>query len=64
MKINLKEQIKNKYWWLSVVSAIVMLLQLFGVELPSNYNEVINTVLGLLVTLGILNNNSTKGLGE
>ena len=41
-----------------------MLLQLFGVEVPSNYQEAINLILGLLVTLGILNNNNTEGLGQ
>lgn len=62
--MNLKEQMKNKYFWLSIGSTFIMLLQLFGVEVPSNYQEAINLILGLLVTLGILNNNNTEGLGQ
>lgn len=64
MKIQLKDQIKNKYWWLSVCSATAMLLQLLGVELPGNYVEIVNAALALGVAVGILNNNATDGFGE
>jgi uncharacterized membrane protein len=40
-----------------------LLCQGFGVNiLPQNYNEIINAVLGILVTAGILSN-PTSGTG-
>lgn len=62
--MDIKQQMKNKYWWLSIVSTLIMLFQLFGIVVPLKYQEAINMILGLLVTLGILNNNNTEGLGK
>ena len=64
MKFNLKEQAKNKYFWLSILSLIVLTAQFLGFKLPAGLEEYVNSVLAILVGLGILNNNSTKGLGE
>lgn len=65
MKFNIKEQIKNKYFWVSVVSLVVLTAQQFNLNfIPSNFQDYINSVLTILVAMGILNNNSTTGLGE
>lgn len=65
MKFNLKQQIKNKYFWVSVVSLIVLTAQQFNLTfIPSNFQDFANSVLTILVAMGILNNNSTEGLGE
>lgn len=61
---NLKEQVKNKYFWLSVLSLVTLTAQFVGVNLPSGLEEYINSILAILISLGILNNNTTKGLGE
>lgn len=65
MKFNIKKQIVSKYFWLSIVSLIVLTCQAFNLQiLPKGFEEYANSVLTILVTMGILNNNSTKGLGE
>lgn len=65
MKFNIKEQVRNKYFWLSVLSLIALTCQTFNLQiLPKGFEEYANSVLAILVTMGILNNNNTKGLGE
>lgn len=65
MKFNLKEQIKNKYFWLAILSLVILTAQQFDLEIiPNGFEEYVNSVLTVLVGLGILNNNTSKGLGE
>ena len=65
MKFNLKQQIKNKYFWLSIVSLVVLTAQQFNLDIiPDNFQDYVNSVLTILVAMGILTNNSTPGLGE
>ena len=65
MKFNLKEQIKNKYFWVSVVSLVVLTAQQFNLDIiPVGFEDYVNSILTILVGMGILNNNATKGLGE
>lgn len=57
MKINLK----NKTFWLSIASAIVLMAQqigqLFGFSVASDtIMQVVNAICGVLIVLGILNN--------
>lgn len=56
--LNLSQQIKSKYFWLSVVSLIVLVSQTFGFTcIPDNFEELMNSLLTIFVGLGILNNN-------
>ena len=65
MKFNIKEQIKNKCFWVSVVSLIVLTAQQFNLTfIPANFQDYVNSVLPMLVAMGILNNNATPGVGE
>jgi uncharacterized membrane protein len=65
MKFNLKQQVKNKYFWVSVVSLIVLTAQQFNLDfIPANFQDYVNSVLTILVAMGILTNNSTPGIGE
>ena len=65
MKFNIKQQIKNKYFWLSVVSLVVLTAQQFNIDfIPAEVHADVNSVLTILVAMGILTNNSTPGLGE
>lgn len=65
MKFNLEKQIRNKYFWMSVVSLIVLTAQQFDLNIiPDEFQEYANTILALLVSVGILNNNMSDGLGE
>ncbi len=57
-KLNLKKQIRNKYFWVSVVSLIVLVSQTFGFTcLPNDFEQLMNSLLTIFVGLGILNNN-------
>lgn len=57
-KINLKKQIKDKYFWVSVVSLIVLTAQTFDFTcLPKDFEGTMNSLLTVFVGLGILNNN-------
>jgi uncharacterized membrane protein len=50
----LKKKFRNKGLWLSLISTILLALQAAGViESASKYDELVNTVLTLLVGLGI-----------
>ena len=65
MKFNLKQQVKNKYFWVSVVSLIVLTAQQFNLDfITANFQDYVNSVLTILVAMGILTNNSTPGIGE
>ena len=65
MKFNIKEQVKNICFWLSVVSLVVLTAQQFNLDIiPDNFQDYVNSVLPILVAMGILNNNATPGVGE
>lgn len=55
----MKEKFKNYGLWLSIASTIIMILQAMGLRFDVPYvNEIITSVLGVLVTLGIISNPS------
>lgn len=59
--LNIKKQIKSKYFWLSVVSLVVLTAQTFNLTcLPADFEELMNTLLTVFVGLGILNNNGVE----
>ncbi|MGG7076833.1 holin [Clostridium sardiniense] len=52
---------KNYGLWVSVAALIPMILQGFGINiLPENYQEIVNTILSILVMAGILSNPTTS----
>lgn len=55
----MKGKFKNYGLWVSMASALVMLLQAFGLKFDAPYvNEIITGVLGVLVACGIISNPS------
>lgn len=65
MNINLKARFKNKAFWAALISGIVGFTQLFGVKVfPDNWTDILNTILGLLVGLGIIVDTSTEGIND
>lgn len=73
MNINWKVRIKNKNFWLSLVPALIVLIQqvvrVFGVELDfgnlgNNIIAVINTVFVLLSILGVVVDPTTAGIAD
>lgn len=60
--MRIKEKIRNKGFWISLVSAAVMILQAFGLKIDAPVvNEILTGVLGILVILGIVSDPSSGG---
>ena len=56
-----KSRLRNYGLWVSIAALIPMILKGFGINiLPENYDEIITTILSILVMAGILNNPTTE----
>lgn len=65
MNINFMARLRNKAFWVYITSAIVTIAQLLGVKIfPDNMADVVNVILGVLVALGVVVDNSTPGLAD
>jgi phi LC3 family holin len=68
MNIDWKARIESKTFWISTISLVVLLAQQLGFDattiIPKNYVDIINTLFALLAVLGIVVDNSTKGLSD
>lgn len=69
MKIDWKARLKNKYFWIALGSAVILVGQTLGLDMSGipvigNYEEVVNTTFALLVALGIAVDTSTPGIGD
>ncbi len=51
-----KNRLTNYNFWISIVSATLLILQAFNIKLDiANINEIVTALLGLLVVIGIIN---------
>lgn len=73
MKINWEVRLKNKTFWLAIIPAVILLVQVvaavFGFELDLGFLsdrliEVVKAVFTVLAILGIVTDPTTKGLGD
>ena len=73
MKINWKVRLKNKTFWLALIPAVILLIQVtanvFGFELDlgelgNQLLEVVNAVFTILAILGIVTDHTTAGLSD
>ena len=64
MKINLKQRLKNKTFLLAIAGTVILLIQQLGFELPANTETLINTVVTLLVALGVVIDPTTEGIND
>lgn len=64
MRINWKLRFTNKTTLLAIISTVILLLQQLGLTLPSNISEVVNTILTLLVLLGVVTDPTTHGISD
>lgn len=62
--INLKLRLKNKVTLAALISAVFVMLGQFGLEIPRNIQEGVNTLLMILVILGIVTDPTTKGVAD
>ena len=62
--INWKLRFKNKATLIAIASTVILLAQQLGLKLPDNIADVVNTVLTLLVLLGVVNDPTTAGIKD
>lgn len=73
MTINWIARIKNKAFWVALIPAVLLLVQVilavFGVEIDlgefgNKLLEVVNAVFAVLTILGVVTDPTTKGLSD
>ena len=64
MKLDIKARLKNKYFWISFISLVVMLLEQLGIKLLFNLNAISGTILSMAVLLGIVVDNGSEGFSD
>ena len=62
--INFKLRLQNKTTLVALISAVFLMLQQFGLEIPHNIQERVNTFVVILVILGIVTDPTTKGVAD
>ena len=62
--LDLKARLKNKYFWISFISLVVLLLDQLGIQLPFDLSAISGTILSMAVLLGIVVDNGTEGFGD
>jgi uncharacterized membrane protein len=63
----MKNRLKNYALWISISSFVFMIIQNSGLQItPESWNLYVNSILGILILLGIVNNPTTdnKGFGD
>ena len=63
-KINWKLRLQNKVTLIALLGAIFMMSQQFGLEIPKNVQDGVNTFVYILVLLGVVNDPTTAGLTD
>ncbi len=64
MKIDIKARLRNKWFWVSFISLVVILLEQLGITLPFDLNAISGTILSIAVLLGIVVDTSSDGLSD
>lgn len=62
--INFKLRLQNKTTLVALISAVFLMLQQFGLNIPSNFQDAVNTFVAILVILGIVTDPTTKGIAD
>lgn len=58
--MNTNSRWRNYGLWVSIAAVIPLVLSAFGIKIvPSEYQEIVNAVLAILVTAGIISNPTT-----
>ena len=73
MKINWRVRLVNKNFWLSLIPAVLLLIQAVGAplgmtldfgELGNQLLAIVNAVFAVLAILGIVQDPTTKGISD
>lgn len=61
--MDFKSRLRNKAFWISLVSAILLLSQQLGLHIfPDNIMDITNTILTICTILGIIVDPTTDGI--
>lgn len=72
-KINWKVRVKNKSFWLAIIPAVLVVVQLiagwFGIPIATELigdqlAQLVNGVFTVLIILGIVTDHTTDGIGD
>lgn len=63
-KINWKLRLQNKVTLIAIIGAIFLMAQQFGLEIPQNIQDGVNTFVYILVLLGVVTDPTTAGLTD
>ena len=64
MKLDIKARLRNKYFWISFISLVVLLLDQLGINLPIDLSAISGTLLSMAVLLGIVVDNGSEGFND
>lgn len=60
-----QSRLTNKTFWVALVSAVVLLTQQLGLNIfPDNWADILNTILTILMILGIVIDPTTQGITD
>lgn len=62
--INWKLRLQNKVTLVALLGAVFLMAQQFGLEIPKNMQDGVNTFIYILVLLGVVNDPTTAGISD
>lgn len=63
--MNWEARLRNKTFWVALISAVVLLTQQLGLNIfPENIGEITNTVLLIFTILGVIVDPTTSGISD
>lgn len=62
--INWKLRLQNKATLIALLGAIFLMTQQFGLEIPKNIQDGVNTFVYILVLIGVVNDPTTSGITD
>ena len=62
--INWKLRLQNKTTLIALLGAIFLMAQQFGLEIPKNIQDGVNTFVYILVLIGVVNDPTTAGISD
>ena len=65
MKEQIIKRLRNKAFWVTLASAVVLLAQQLGLNIfPTNIADIINSLLAILTIAGVIIDPSTPGVTD
>ena len=65
MKEQIIKRLRNKAFWVTLASGVVLLAQQLGLNIfPTNIADIINSLLAILTIMGVIIDPSTPGVTD